>query len=116
MTLLENVGRVACAEAADFDRDGDLDIAVCVFGNNEGKVVWLEQKPGMAFEEHVIDPRPGAIHAFPFDADRDGDADIAVSLSQDFAEVLLYRNNGAGVFAIEVLFKAAIKQYGMSGI
>ena len=116
VVLLENVRRVACAEAADLDGDGDLDIAVCVFGDIHGKLAWLEQQEGLTFEEHVLDDRPGVIHAFPFDADGDGDLDLAVSLSQDFEEVLLFRNEGSGAFAKEVLFRAPVDYYGMSGI
>lgn len=117
LTLLDGVGRVVCAEAADLDDDGDLDIAVCVFGHiDTGKVVWLEQTAPLVFEERVLDPRPGAIHAFPFDADGDGDLDIAVSLSQVSEEVLLFRNEGAGAFTTEVLFSAGDDNYGMSGI
>ena len=114
--LLEGVGRVACAEAADLDGDGDLDIAVCVFGDVTGKVLWLEQKDGFTFEEHVLDPQPGSIHAFPFDADADGDLDLAVALSQDSEQVLLFRNGGRGDFASEVLFDAGVPYYGTSGI
>ena len=116
LVLLDNVRRVACAEAADLDGDGDLDIAVCVFGDVQGKLVWLEQMEDFTFVEHLIDDRPGAIHAFPFDADGDGDLDLAVALSQDFEEVLLFRNDGAGMFAKELLFRAPVDYYGMSGI
>ena len=117
IVLLDDVGRVTCAEAADLDGDGDQDIVVCVFGHVvEGKLIWLEQKEGFTFEEHLLDPRPGAIHAFPFDADADGDLDIAVSLSQLSEEILLFRNEGGGEFTEEVLFKATTEDYGMSGI
>ena len=116
IVLLEDVGRVACAEAADLDGDGDLDIAVCVFGHLDGKVVWLEQTGDLEFVEHVLDDRPGAIHAYPFDADGDGDLDIAVALSQESEEVLLFRNDGAGEFAREVIFAAGVMYYGLSGI
>ena len=114
--LLEDVGRVTCAEAADLDTDGDQDIAVCVFGHNTGQVMWLEQKEDFVFAGHVLDTRPGAIHSFPFDADGDNDLDLAVALSQDSEEVLLFRNQGSGTFAKEVLFKADLTYYGLSGI
>ena len=116
MVLLKDVGRVACAEAADLDGDGDLDVAICVFGHLDGKTVWLEQTGDLEFVEHVLDDRPGAIHAFPIDADGDGDLDLAVALSQQFEEVLLYRNDGSGGFEMEVLFKARVEYYGLSGI
>ncbi len=116
IVLLKDVGRVACAEAADLDGDGDLDLAICVFGHLDGKTVWLEQTGNLEFIEHVLDDRPGAIHAFPIDADGDGDLDLAVALSQQFEEVLLYRNDGSGGFEMEVIFKAPVKYYGLSGI
>ena len=116
IVLLEGVGRVVCAEGADLDGDGDMDVAVCVFGHEDGKVLWLEQKEGFVFEEHVLDPRPGSIHAFPFDADADGDLDLAVALSQDSEEVILFRNDGTGTFEKEVVFAASDTYFGMSGI
>ena len=116
ITILDGVGRVACAEGSDLDSDGDMDISVCVFGNEEGKIIWLEQKENFVFEEHLLDSRPGAIHAFPFDPDSDGDVDIAVSLSQDSEEIMIFRNDGYGNFEKEVIFKAPDTYYGMSGI
>ena len=116
LVLLEGVGHVVCAEAADLDGDGDMDMAVCVFGNTTGKLLWLEQTGVLVFEEHLLDPRPGAIHAFPFDADGDGDLDLAVSLSQLSEEILLFRNGGSGDFTKKVLFDAEEQHYGMSGI
>ncbi|MQF99211.1 MAG: VCBS repeat-containing protein [SAR202 cluster bacterium] len=116
VTVLDGVGRVACAEGSDLDADGDIDISVCVFGNDEGKIIWLEQKEKFVFEEHLLDSRPGAIHAFPFDADSDGDVDIAASLSQDSEEIIIFRNDGYGNFEKEVIFKASDTYYGMSGI
>ena len=77
---------------------------------------WLEQKDAFVFEEHVLDPRPGAIHAFPFDPDSDGDLDLAVALSQDSEEVLLFRNDGRGNLVKEEPLFAAMFFYGMSGI
>ena len=34
----EGVGRTVCAEGGDFDMDGDIDIAVCVFGHTAGRL------------------------------------------------------------------------------
>ena len=114
--LLADIGRTACAESADFDGDDDVDIVVCEFGNSEGNLLWLERLPAGDYTTHVLDPRPGAIHAFPFDADGDGDIDIAALVSQLSEEVMLYRNDGAGAFSAEVLFSAGTTNFGSSGI
>lgn len=114
--LLEGVGRVACAEAADFDGDGDLDIVVCEFGSDDGSVLWLERDTGGGYVKHELRRDAGAIHAFPFDADGDGDLDIAVALSQTAQQVLLYRNDGSGGFLEEVMFEAKSEGFGLSGI
>lgn len=114
--LLEHVGRVACAEPGDLDRDGDIDILACVFGHRAGSLLWLENRGGLRFEQHVLRSRPGAIHAFPFDADADGDADVAAVFAQDVEEVVLYRNDGSGVFRPELLLGGGARDYGLSGI
>ena len=116
LVLLKDVRRVVSAEAADLDGDGDLDITVSIFGHIHGKTSWLEQREGFTFQEHVLDARAGAIHAFPFDADKDGDLDIAVCLSQDSEEILLFRNDGGGNFTKELLFDSDAEHYGMSGL
>jgi len=113
--LAEGLGRTACAETADFDGDGDIDVVGCVFGHLSGEVIWLEQQDGH-FTKHTIDPRPGAIHAFPFDADGDGDMDIVASIAQLEEQVALYRNDGKGNFTKEVLVQGTHSCYGMSGL
>jgi len=113
--LLDNVGRVTCAESADLDADGDLDIVACIFGNRAGALVWLEQS-GEQFVRHELRPAAGAIHAFPFDADGDGDLDIAAIFSQNLEEVTLFRGDRTGSFMQETLFTAPTHAYGLSGI
>jgi FG-GAP-like repeat len=113
--LLEGVGRIACAEAADLDADGDYDVTVCEFGASEGAIAWLEARDGK-YLRHDLRRDPGAIHAFPFDADGDGDLDIAVALSQAAQEVLVYRNMGSGVFLEHRVFRADYEGFGLSSI
>ena len=99
------------AQAADFDGDGDLDIAaIGLFDrnlgfNNVGKVIWYEQNGALnnwiphSIDITVIHPRYLDIA----DIDNDGDMDIAiVSSGQDengegFGNVALwYRNDSNG--------------------
>ena len=115
-TIADGLGRVACAEAADFDNDGDMDLVGCIFGHINGSLSWFEQTGPMTFEEHVLDPRPGYIHAFPVDIDGDGDLDIPAVVSQESEEVVLFRGDGQGNFSKDVIFRAGNPCFGMSGL
>jgi hypothetical protein len=96
--LLDDVHRVADVQAADFDADGDLDLAVAVFGYAHGEVLWLEQREGFEFRDHHLLDRPGTIHVPVADYDGDGDLDIATVSSQDEEEVWGLENLGQGKF------------------
>ncbi len=114
-TIIEGIGRTVCAEPGDIDSDGDIDLTLCEFGHDEGTVSWLENENG-TWTQHVLDPRPGSIHAYPTDIDEDGDIDVVAILSQLSEEVMLYRNDGTGNFSHESLYKSNITHYGMSGL
>ncbi|KIC35665.1 cadherin-like domain-containing protein, partial [Leisingera sp. ANG-M7] len=82
--------------AADFDQDGDIDIAATSEQNDS--VVWYENDGAENFTAHVIDSNlessyPAAIA----DLDQDGDADI---LAAGYREDLYvwYENDGSGSF------------------
>ena len=112
--LLDDIGRVACAEAADLDNDADLHVIVCEFGDLDGSLLWLEQRVDGSFERYNLDLRPGTIHAYPVDIDDDGDTDIVSVISQLTEEVML-----CGIprgFAYEVLFAAGDPWYGMGSM
>lgn len=88
---------------ADFDGDGDQDLAVSSFGFVNGgypeKWVWMENTAGMAsgWVEHVIEE--DATSALPNinqfkAADMDGDGDIDLVGNSQY----LFTNNGTGTF------------------
>jgi hypothetical protein len=96
--LLDDVRRVADAQAGDLDQDGDLDLAVAVFGYNRGGVLWLENKGGLRFTDHELLSGPGVIHVPIADYDKDGDLDIAAGVTQDEEELWGIENLGGGKF------------------
>ena len=116
-TVIDGIGRTVCAEPGDFDGDGDADLTLCEFGHDEGTVSWLEnENDSDNWTQHILDPRPGSIHAMPVDIDGDDDLDIVAVLSQNVEEIMLYRNDGYGNFTSESLYDSNMTYYGMSGL
>lgn len=96
--LLDDVRRVADCQAGDLDGDGDLDLAVAVFGYAHGQVLWLENLGEGRFLDRELLAAPGTIHVPLADYDGDGDLDIAAVVSQDEEEVWGFENQGGGTF------------------
>ena len=114
--VIQDIGRVTCAEAADLDSDSDLDLTLCEFGNTDGSVGWLENHGGGNWTWHKLEDKSGAIEATPVDIDGDGDLDIVSIISQLSEEIVIFWNDGFGNFVQETLFKANNTYFGMSGI
>jgi FG-GAP-like repeat/FG-GAP repeat len=98
--LLNNVIEGRDVEAADFDGDGDDDIAVTARGGGSGNVSLLVNLGG-EFVSVVVDPNfNGATDAEVADMDGDGDLDLVVSGSSN---IRWYRNNGGLSFTEETV-------------
>ncbi len=115
-TILDDVRRVADAQGADFDADGDMDLVVAVFGYDRGQVLWLENMNNGRFREHELLSAPGTIHVPIADFDSDGDPDIAAIVSQDEEELWAFENLGDGKFEPRLLYMTFNYDLGSAGL
>ncbi len=114
--LIENVARVTYVAAADFNKDGRLDLVVGQFGYLQGEIRWMENRGDWQFESHSLLDLPGTIHAPVADLNGDGNLDIVALVSQDSEEVHGFMGDGAGHFRDRVLYGSTNKDYGSSGL
>lgn len=119
--LLDGVGRVADAQPADFDGDGDRDIVVAVFGlHATGHLSLLRREGELLGQPHfvheILDRRTGAIHVPVADLNADGRPDFVALLSQEHESIEAFINRGDATFDKQVLFRAADPSYGSTGI
>ncbi len=114
--ILDNVRRVADVQPGDFDGDGDIDLAVGVFGYNRGEVLWLENLGDFKFDRHELLVAPGTIHVPVADYDSDGDLDIAAIVTQDEEELWGFENLGNGQFKKRKLWMTNNLDLGGAGL
>ena len=114
--ILDDVRRVADVQPGDLDGDGDIDLAVAVFGYARGEILWLENRGEGRFRRHLLLDGPGAIHIPLADYDGDGDLDIATLLSQEEEEVFALENLGNGQFKQQLLFRSENFDLGIAGL
>ena len=103
-------------QSGDFDGDGDLDLAVAVFGYARGELLWLENRGPRQFRDHQLLFRPGIIHVPVGDLDRDGDPDIGVIVSQEEEELWVFDNQGGGNFRRERIYSTNNGDVGSAGL
>ncbi|MGH9310684.1 MAG: FG-GAP repeat domain-containing protein [Vicinamibacterales bacterium] len=118
---VEQGPRVADVEAADFDSDGRLDLAVARFGwRRTGDLAILRRANGNgdppSFVRHTIDKRTGSIHTVPADLDGDRKPDLIVLFAQEHETVVAFLNRGGMRFEPQVLYAAPHPGWGSSGI
>jgi hypothetical protein len=120
-TLASSLPRVADVQAADFDKDGDLDLVVAAFGWREvGATLLFENRTtdwsSPRFEAREADGRQGPIHVPAIDLDKDGRPDFVGLISQHHETVQAFFNQGKNTFAARTIYAAPHPGWGTSGI
>ena len=121
VVILENVGRVADVQVADFNADGRLDLIVAEFGWRQTGKLRMLWGAGLAagapqFREETLDPRHGIIHVPVADLNGDQLPDFVALVSQEHECIDAFLNRGDGAFDRRRLFAGNDPSYGSSGI
>src|SRR4030095_11820682 len=98
--VLSGLPRTTHTTFTDLNGDGRPDLIACQFGNNIGHFSWHEAMADGSWQEHVLLKKPGALTCDVRDFNGDGTPDIAVLIAQETEALLLFYNNGTGVFTM----------------
>ncbi len=102
VTVQGQLMRPVHVEFSDFNGDGVEDQVICHFGNHLGKLsLYLSSPTG--FEEIILKKDPGARRTIAVDFDQDGDMDILALMTQAKESIILFENQGSGVFREKML-------------
>ena len=96
--IADNLNEAWDIEAADFDGDGDIDVAAVSY---EDKIVWYENQDGLGdFSDEMIISETFTAYALTT-GDIDGDGDLDILAGSPGFGIVVFRNDGSGDFAAD---------------
>ncbi len=115
--LLDGLGRVTDARAADLTGNGRLDLAVAVFGGRGvGEAFWLENMGDGKFERRELLSLSGALNLTPVDLNGNGRLDLVTLVAQEHQVVFAFINEGNGRFSPMELARAEHPMFGATSL
>ncbi len=103
--LLKELPRPVQSEFGDFNQDGKLDVAICLFGNHRGRFSWFENLGNEVYTEHALVELPGAVRCVAHDFNGDGFPDLSMLMAQRTETFNIFTGDGRGEFESKVVFQ-----------
>jgi hypothetical protein len=111
--LIDGHPRIADAQPADVDGDGDLDHLLAIYGwRYSGQLAWMENQGKNKLELHTITSLNGCSDIIPMDLNGDKHQDFVALFSQQHELIIAYTSRGDGSFKEEKLFQARNPSFG----
>jgi len=101
----DSLPRAVQTVAADFNKDGLMDYAVCGFGHDRGGLYWIKQLPDHHFKTLPIRLVPGGSQLITGDYNNDGWPDLMCLFAQADEGIWLFLNDHKGGFTTKNILR-----------